>query len=192
MENEETVVEDQVTEPQAAETDAGAQEPSIDDVLSEFDKEFSNDKKEPEQVDTDRLAQLEERLNFMENQSTNSDINSAVESISKEIDANVPKRALRGMLNDMAIEDPRLANAFANRYQDPKGWNKVLKAAAKSIQKEFSGLPDKQLTDDRAAVTAAVRGASKTTVEDEAPNFVGWSDSRFEHWKRTGKDNPNL
>jgi hypothetical protein len=181
--NEEAVVEDQEVEAQPTTNDEGAQENSLDNVLSEIDKEFEQvNQRHESDSETNDVQELRDRLSYLENQSTNTDINKAVQSISESIDKTVPQRAIRGMLNDMAVEDPRLARAFSNRYSDPKGWDRALKAASKEIRKELSDLPDKELNDDRKAVTNAIRGASKSS-EDEAPNFTKMSDVEFQEWK---------
>ena len=95
------------------------------------------------------------------------------------------------LLYGKASRDARFLNAFVQRNSKPEEWNKVLKGYANKIKSDFGKPIDKQVTDDREAVVNSIRGKS-TTVEDETPNFSGWSDNRFEHWKRTGKDNPNL
>lgn len=174
--------------------DSGAQD-DLDKILSEIDQDFEKDTKVPEQKvdkEKDDIAALKGDVDSVVSHLENIDIEKAVESVSSALDVQVPKRVIKAMLNDMAIDDPRVRKAFANRYRDPQTWKKVLKGAAKNIREEFSGLPDKQLSDDREALAASVRGASKTQVEDGPPDFSAWSDRRFEHWKRTGQDNPNL
>lgn len=184
----EAVVNDQESASQTTDGDLGAPEKTLDDVLSEIDKEFDKDLQVPEtqkDEDNSELTELRSTVDHLMSQTTNQDIDKAVEEISSSIEANVPKSALRGMLNDMAVTDPRLRKAFENRHSDSATWNKVLKAASKKIQKEFSGLPDKGLTDDRDAVSAAIQGASKTIVDDEAPNFKKMTDAEFEEYKLT-------
>lgn len=183
------VVNDQDSASQTTDGDLGAPEKTLDDVLSEIDKEFDKDLQAPDEKqdteDNTELTDLKNTVDHLMSQTTNQDIDRAVEEISSSIEANVPKRAIRGMLNDMAVTDPRLRKAFDNRHSDAATWNKVLKAASKSIQKEFAGLPDKSLTDDRDAVSAAIQGASKTIVDDEAPNFSKMTDAEFEEYKLT-------
>lgn len=180
------VVDDQGTESMTAESDVNAQEPSIDDILSEIDKEFESGTKTPERKVAssggDDIAELKNTVDFLITRESTTDINKAVEKISGEIDVKIPQKAIKGMLFDMANEDKRISDAFDNRYNDPKTWDKVLKAVSKEIGKEFKGLPDQKLSNDRELVTAAVRGASKTTVEDEAPDFSKMSDAEFQNW----------
>ena len=197
MENEETVVETTQEASQTTSEVKDAQVPDLDSILSEFDKEFDKSFKgqvtpDPEQ---NEVSELRKTVELLVHQTSSGDIDKSVDFISSQMgsEATVPKKVIKAMLNSMAVDDPRLRNAFDQRHADPARWNKVLKSAAKSIQKEFSGLPDRKLTEDRDAVAAVVRGASKQTkTEDEAPSFKGWSDNRFNNWKMTGKDNPNI
>ena len=48
---------------------------------------------------------------------------------------------------------------------DPAGWNKILSATAREFSKEFTSPADKDLTEDREAIAAAVRNASSKTPE---------------------------
>lgn len=185
-------------------TDAGAQPAAdvqgapedLDTLLAKFDQEFDQGKKvatEPKTVD--KTAVLEESVNQLQKQLSNADFEKAIDMVSTELgDLKLPRAAIKGTLNGYANENPALVKAFENRYNDPTGWNKVMKATAKKMSKDFEGLVvDKTLTEDRSAIAAVVRGASKTAApEGEAPNFSGWSDNRFNHWKLYGKDNPNL
>jgi hypothetical protein len=50
----------------------------------------------------------------------------------------------------------------------------------KSFAKKFSKMPDKQATEDRETVAAAVRGASTRAPEGKAPNFAAMSDNDFQ------------
>lgn len=189
-----TVAVDSEVAPPETTTGQGAPD-ELDAILSSVGEEFDKETKPPvsEPKKTDEVAELRSRVEYLVSQSENGDIDKAVDSVSKTLEVQVPRKAIKGYLNEMAIEDPRIQKAFQNRHKDPVAWNKVLKAASKRINDDFKGLPDKALTDDREALAATIRGASKTsTVEDEAPNFSGWSDNRFNHWKMYGKDNPNL
>lgn len=187
MNDSKTVADEDKAASKTTVEDSGAQVDDLDKLLDSFGKEFEQGTKVPE-VDpkTVEIGELKKTVDYLLNQTNSGEIEKAVDAVAKHLgeDSNLPKRAIRAMLNDMAIEDPRLRKAYDNRRNDPAGWNKVLKAAAKSIQSEFSGLPDKKLTDDREIVAATIRGASKTSVEDEAPNFSKMSDSEYEEWKR--------
>lgn len=75
--------------------------------------------------------------------------------------------------------DPRLASAWANRHANPKQFAKVKESLGRTFAKKYGSLPDKAATEDREAVTAAVRGASTRAPEGKAPNFAGMSNQEF-------------
>jgi len=75
--------------------------------------------------------------------------------------------------------DPRLASAWANRHANPKQFAKVKESLGRTFVKKYGSLPDKQATEDREAVTAAVRGASTRAPEGKAPDFGKMSNHEF-------------
>src|SRR3990167_7767676 len=105
----------------------------------------------------DRLARLERRL---EDQQFKSDIAPVMASFRDQIpDTVLTDKELTNLINGWAIDDPRLRTAWLNRHDDPGKWGRTVKGLSDSFKKRFSSLPDKSATEDREAVTAAVRGA---------------------------------
>ncbi len=86
-------------------------------------------------------------------------------------------------LDAQARKDPRLAQAWVNRNANPKQFDKVKAELGKALKGKFSKLPDRQATDDRAAVTAAVRGASNRAPETKAPDLSRLTDAEFQREK---------
>ena len=86
---------------------------------------------------------------------------------------------LTDLMNGRASRDPRLKNAWENRASNPAAWNKVEKALNAELIKKFQKLPDPNATEDVAAVTAAVRGASKQAPPAQAPKFGGMSNAEY-------------
>ena len=81
--------------------------------------------------------------------------------------ANDPDWAVWGFMNDMARNDPRIANAWSKRHENPSAWKSAQKILQKAYQTEVSNRVDPQATQDRETVVAAVRGASSTKPEPE-------------------------
>lgn len=180
-------VADKSNEASKTTSDDSSAQDDLDKVLNEIDQDFDKDTKVPEkEADTkkDDISDLRSTVDYLTSQVESNDIEKAVESISGALDVQVSKRVIKAYLNDMAIDDPRVRKAFANRYKEPATWARVLKGATKAIRDEFSNLPDKQLTEDREALAATVRGSSRTSSEDEPPNFSRMSDREFDEWKR--------
>lgn len=90
--------------------------------------------------------------------------------------------------------DKELMEAWDNRYEDEGATNHaraVVRRALKKMVKAAREVPtpeDLLATDDRAMVTAAVRGASTKAPSEQAPDFAGMSNAQYreEHKKRYG------
>jgi hypothetical protein len=82
----------------------------------------------------------------------------------------------------MAREDQRIAAAFMNRTTNPAAWEKVQRGLAKEFAKEMKDFTsiDPNVTEDRAVVAAAVRGASTNRVpETPPPNYSMQNNAEF-------------
>jgi hypothetical protein len=79
-----------------------------------------------------------------------------------------PREAV-AILNNMADGDPRLANAWAARKSNPAAWTGIIKALNADLQKRFQSPGDAAVTEDVAAVSAAVRGAQPQTPGNTTP-----------------------
>lgn len=86
---------------------------------------------------------------------------------------------MEAWIDKQARDDPRLLQAFANRHANPKQFQKVVDTLGRSFNKRYSKLPDKSATEDREAVTAAVRGASTRAPEGKAPDYGKMSNQEF-------------
>lgn len=86
---------------------------------------------------------------------------------------------VQAWIDARATKDPRLANAWVNRDADPKKFGQVKAALGKEFAKKYGRLPDRQATEDREAVTAAVRGASTKAPEGKAPDYSKMTDAQF-------------
>lgn len=86
---------------------------------------------------------------------------------------------VQDLIDGRARRDPRLQQAWLNRASNPAAWNKIEKALGQEMSKKFTKLPDPDATEDRAAVTAAVRGASQKAPAESAPNYGAMNDAEF-------------
>lgn len=165
MSEQESVVETETEEPQAATGAADAQETDIETYLKEFE-ESDDPKPKPEQDNTNsRLEAIEQRI---ANQEYRDDMDSAIGFIRGDVDSGVFDNAMvEGWLNAEAHNDPRIGHAFMKRHENPEAYKRVREALAKKFQGRFKDLPDKNVTEDRDAVASAVRGASKSAPETD-------------------------
>lgn len=187
-EKPQAVVED-VNAPavQVAEAEnARGQGDDLDSALATFDAETrpaataAPDKAQP-QVDPGILARAQEIVTTAEQVQFRADMNETIKSVRGQLDANLlDDEFVEGWLNAKATKDPRLGRAWLERHQKPKDFEKVTKGLARELAQKFSKLPDRQATEDREAVTAAVRGTSTRAPEGKPPDFSKMSNSEFE------------
>lgn len=123
------------------------------------------------------------------------DLDEATKTVKGEIA--IPDAAVRGWLQELADKKPDMHRIWANRANDPRAAKAMLAAAAKEFAKSdlaklASGRIDQDATDTRAAVAAAVRGAS-TAAPDKAPSNLGsMTDAEFREYARQSGINPGI
>lgn len=94
-------------------------------------------------------------------------------------DSGVSPRAIRGWLEEVARENPKISEAFFNP-KTPKDREQVEKHLAKMMKDEFpTSKLDSEATKNREVVSAAVRGSSKTAPEAKAPDYARASNNDF-------------
>lgn len=189
-ENEEqTVVEESKDQSKtgAEEQDARQDDDDLDTLLAQYEKDTeseasskpgkSGEAQDPNKELMDRLQALEESTARSE---TRADLNKTIESIRGDLDPETfDDQFMEAWLDGRARTDPRLSQAWADRHNNPKQFQKVVGSLAKDFEKKFNSLPNKEATEDREAVAAAVRGASTKSPEGKAPNYGGKSNQEF-------------
>ena len=122
-------------------------------------------------IDADRFRRIEDRL-FKQ------DLDEAVSGIVGDL--KVPRRMATGWLDQMARERPAIANAFMQKDSNPQGWKQVQNSLAKEFAREVESVSfDKNVSEDRSAVAAAVRGASTKAPTDPPPNYASMSNAEL-------------
>lgn len=117
------------------------------------------------------------------------DMTKTVAAVRGDLDpARYDDRIVEAWLNVRATEDPRIANAWLSRHSNPQAFEKVVAHLGREFAKQYGNLPDRQATEDREAVTAAVRGASTKAPEGKAPDFSRMSNTEYRdaHFKEYG------
>lgn len=108
------------------------------------------------------------------------DMGATIKDIRGELDPNVLDDGLvESWLDFQARQDPRLAQAWAQRDANPAQFRRVKVELGKKLAKQFGRLPDPAATEDRNAVTAAVRGSSTKAPAEPVPNYSGMSNAEY-------------
>jgi hypothetical protein len=152
----------------------------LDSLLSEFDQEAKPIvEPKPEQNDDLVRSWVEQQIQKENQKETKSDIKSAVDVIKGGLEVSLPDIAVEGILYSVVENDPRALEVWKARKSDPGSWNKLLDGVKSKVNKEFTDLPDKKLTDDRDAVTSAVHSASKHELQETEVDWSMLSDQEF-------------
>ena len=174
---------------------ADAQEDDLETLLAGVDTgDFEPEKKQEESTNGDDLKSV---LKYIQNQETekiqsavSTDLEAAVEKMAAYSDtvAALPAEFRHGYLLMKAEKEPGLLAAFANRGKDPATWNRIVTGLAKSMDTLIAKVPDAQLTSEREAALASVRGASNTAPQSNvtAADIRKMSDAELDALNASG------
>lgn len=162
----------------------------LDTILKEFEERPEASKtaqpEKPAETTTtnDVNAANETVLNeakFIREQRFKTDMEATIKDVRGDLPSDLyDDDFMRAWIDTQANKDPRLAQAWVNRHADPKKFGQVSAALGKEFAKRYGKLPDKAATEDREAVTAAVRGASTSAPPAKAPDFAAMTPGEFQ------------
>lgn len=186
---EQTVVDATDTAAKPAVEGTSAREPDeLENLLNEFDQAAKPAVSQPEQKPTQDVSALAEKVKNLEGVVTQvsqlrykQDMEKTVNDIRGNLDPEFfDNDFIESWLDAQARKDPRLAQAWLNRDANPRNFEKVKVELGKNLAKKFSKMPDREATDTREAVAAAVRGASTNrALEQKPPNFAEQTNGEF-------------
>jgi hypothetical protein len=183
-----------------------AQEPELSDVLNEFVNATSSTPKKEDppatapakkpsatnpEPNSDAIGALQNQIAYLTDRERareeadqtrrfNEDMNVVLQKVRGDLNTEFfDDDFVRAWIDGQAAKNPQLAQAWVNRAKDPKGFERVVGALQSGFVKKYGKLPDPNLTEDREAVSAAVRGASTKTPEAKPPKTSGMSDPEY-------------
>ena len=180
MTDTENQVPEADTQPQGASTADPVEpnsEPSVDDLLNEFNAPEPDPGQTPaepnEQVSKEDLTQFKQ---FMEEQrreklqeNTNKGLSDAVSRVKQHLDdsgVEATDKVINGLMQAHALEDPRFNQAFMNRDANPQAWGKVLSAFAKDVvAKELGQNIDPSVTANKQQLRNAMKGSQSVNPQ---------------------------
>ena len=186
---EQTVTTETDVESVTSTEESGAQD-DLDKLLADFDEETSSQSEQSDQGSEQPATSLDDEdkqfLQSLKEQETERQINEEIDRMSEHVpeDVTIPNDVLRAMVEYKAAKNPKIAEAFMRRHQNPEVWGKVSKSLVSDIAKGFQKQPDKKSTQDREAVIAAVQSASTSSQEESQPDFSKMNDAQYQKWKR--------
>lgn len=166
----------------------------LDSLLAAFDTQtkttVSPAPNQPVAPDVTALAatvqSLQGQIAEVSNFKFRQDMDETIKDIRGDMDGEVfDNEFVESWLDAQARKDQRLQTAWLQRESNPGQFKKIRAELGKAFVKKFSKLPDKQVTEDREAVTAAVRGASTRAPADAPVKYGNQSNAEF---RNTVKD----
>lgn len=144
----------------------------------------STEKTQPEQTGTEVVkeagAEVLAARDEIRQERFQKDMNDTIEVVRGDLPGTFfDKTFVKAWIDARATEDPRLAQAWVKRHQNPQEFKRVQSALSKEFAKKYGKLPDKQATEDHETVAAAVRGASTKVPEGKAPDYQAMSDAEY-------------
>lgn len=177
-----------VTAKPVVEVESAREGDDLEKVLAEFDNikaKPAPDQPKPEPSGTpDDLKALADEVRGLrterQQETFRRDMDTTIKNVRGELDPEFfDDTFIESWVDSQARKDPRLATAWAGRHSNPQQFQKVVDTLGRSFAKKYSKLPDKNATEDREAVTAAVRGASTKAPEGKAPDFSGMNNAEY-------------
>lgn len=180
------------TQPPAQQGGAGApdarvQTDDLDTLLNEFDTSSQQTSQSAQQTQPgqtgsgDDLKALTDQAKAVIEQhhqvTFRRDMNETLRKVRGSLDPEFfDDKFVEAWIDAQAREDPRLQQAWTQRHANQKQFEKVVEGLGRNFAKKYGKLPDKAATEDRAAVTAAVRGASTQAPEPASLDVSRMSD----------------
>lgn len=180
----ETLLSEYDSAGQSATPDAAPQTQASEVAASQSIPEQQPGTVSEDSVLSQRLNNVETVLNANQvdefNRQVTTDMNKVIKGIRGDLDAELYDDGIvDGWVRKQAKENPKLDIAWSQRHADPKQFEKVVATLGRKFHKKFSSLPDKQATEDKEAVTAAVRGSSTKAPENKPTNYSRLSDAEY-------------
>lgn len=150
----------------------------LDTLLAEFNQQTAP-KTEPVPPPTQQqTAQPDPLVQKLYTRFEREDIGRLVKDVKGDLDED--DDLVEAWVDAQARKDPRLQKAWLEREANPQAFQRISKELGKKFAQRVSKRPDPQVTEDRNAVAAAVRGASTNRApETPAPNYSRMSNNEY-------------
>ena len=137
--------------------------------------------------------QLDKKIQTIQAHEYERDLNTTVANVRGNLDKNVfPDKIVRAWLDAEVREDEGLKDVWLNRAQDPRMWQAAERNLIKQFHQEAARRVDPQVTEDRAMVAAAIRGASAPAQTEPPPNYSRLSNPEMRDEMRKLGVEPNF
>lgn len=163
-----------------------APEPSLDELLNEFDEQHKPQKKEPakkEDPDADVKAYVRAQMQQDVESSVKKDVESSVKLAKEAGELNLPDSLIDSYLRQTIQNDERLLNLWHARGKNRASFDAVIKNLGRQLAKSLEKPVDKSVSDSVSALESAVKSSSKSTKGEDKVDFLNMTPDKLREWE---------
>lgn len=161
-----------------------APEPSLDELLNEFDEQNKPQEKKAkkEDPDSDVKAYIRAQMQKDVEATVKKDVESSVKLAKEAGELNIPDALIDSYLRQTIQNDERLLNLWHSREKNRASFDAVIKNLGRQLAKTLEQPVDKSVSDSVDALESAVKSSSKTTKPQDV-DVLQMSKEEFRKWE---------
>src|ERR1017187_9079252 len=145
------------------------------------------------QLNTKEKAINDTIENYISVRQHEADLKTAISQVRGDMDSKFfDDKFVTAFIDKEARDNIKLQEIWQKRFNNPRALATAINHLAKDFQKTYSRMPDPNVTEDRAMVAAAIRGASAPAQTEPPPDYARMSNADMrDEMRRLGVE-PNF
>jgi hypothetical protein len=136
---------------------------------------------------------IENYISVRQQEQHEADLNTTISQVRGDMDSKFfDDKFVTAFIDKEARDNLKLQEIWQNRFNNPRALATAVNQLAKDFQKTYSRMPDPDVTEDRAMVAAAIRGASAPAQTEPPPNYARLSNADMRDEMRKLGIQPNF
>ena len=136
---------------------------------------------------------IENYISVRQQEQHEADLKTAISQVRGDMDSKFfDDKFVTAFIDKEARDNLKLQEIWQNRFNNPRALATAINHLAKDFQKTYSRMPDPNVTEDRALVAAAIRGASAPAQTEPPPNYARLSNADMRDEMRKLGIQPNF
>jgi hypothetical protein len=136
---------------------------------------------------------IENYISVRQQEQHEADLKTAISQVRGDMDSKFfDDKFVTAFIDKEARDNIKLQEIWQNRFNNPRALATAINHLAKDFQKTYSRMPDPNVTEDRALVAAAIRGASAPAQTEPPPNYARLSNADMRDEMRKLGIQPNF
>ena len=136
---------------------------------------------------------IENYISVRQQEQHEADLKTAISQVRGDMDSKFfDDKFVTAFIDKEARDNIKLQEIWQNRFNNLRALATAINHLAKDFQKTYSRMPDPNVTEDRALVAAAIRGASAPAQTEPPPNYARLSNADMRDEMRKLGIQPNF